>query len=119
MKTKLLGFILIGLIMFTIQGFGQDLETNINILHSFEGRPHDGAEPFGILLQDGSVFYGMARFGGNNNFGIIFKMEIDGSGYQVLHHFTGNEGAHPHGSLIRENNVLYGDTITGGDFRPF
>jgi hypothetical protein len=47
--------------------------------------------------------------------GVIFKANLDGSGFTVLHHFSGaSDGQYPFGSLIINGKILYGMTPWGG-----
>lgn len=83
--------------------------------HTDDGTPNDdGANP-AKLLQDGSVLYGTTSSGGNGNFGTIFKINTNGTGYTILKHFTGgSDGSFPQGGLILAGGVLYGVTTFGG-----
>src|SRR5208283_2598455 len=56
------------------------------ILHSFSGGS-DGADPFGSLTLSWYTLYGMTEAGGTNGLGAIFKVNTEGTGYQVLHSF--------------------------------
>lgn len=89
------------------------------VLHDFEW--YDGAEPYGRLLQasDGAL-YGTASRGGTKGFGVVFKLEADGSGFAELHEFVGAgaDGANPFAGLIQATDgALYGTTWQGGVFR--
>jgi uncharacterized repeat protein (TIGR03803 family) len=91
-----------------------------SILHNFGGRTNgnDGSSPAAGLLQGmaGSL-YGTTQTGGSNDFGTIFKLNTDRSGYTVLHHFRGSpgDGRLPVGGLVQgTNGLLYGTTIYGG-----
>jgi uncharacterized repeat protein (TIGR03803 family) len=86
------------------------------LLHSFLGGAADGALPAGSLIISGSTIYGMTSKGGDSDSGTIFKMEIDGTGYTLLHKFSGGaaDGADPSGSLILSNTTLYGMTSCFG-----
>ncbi|MBL7864307.1 MAG: T9SS type A sorting domain-containing protein [Cyclobacteriaceae bacterium] len=82
-------------------------------LHEFQGP--DGAQPQGRMVQasDGN-FYGTTTTGGTFGRGVLFRMNLSGSVFQVIHHFTVGEGGHPAGDLIQaSNNDLYGMTLTG------
>ena len=92
------------------------------ILHSFDGKC--GSYPSTKLLQaaDGAL-YGTTYSGGASNFGTVFKMGTDGTGFTVLHTFifatnaieSGVGGYGPNGSLIQcTDGALYGTTYYGG-----
>jgi len=62
------------------------------LLHAFADMPTDGAGPQynSSLASDGTFFYGVTMNGGTTtNKGVIFKMNLNGSGYQLLHSFNG------------------------------
>jgi uncharacterized repeat protein (TIGR03803 family) len=92
--------------------------SGFTILYSFTGGLGDGANPLGGLLQgqDG-VLYGVTANGGNNNAGIVFKLNTNGSGYAVLKSFSplSGDGSNPHGALVQgRDGILYGTTYSGG-----
>lgn len=71
----------------------------------------NGSNPHGDLIYDGDFLYGMTFSGGQNNFGIIFKIKPDGTGYSKLLEFDNStNGASPYGSLIYDGTFLYGTT---------
>jgi uncharacterized repeat protein (TIGR03803 family) len=86
------------------------------ILHTFAGEPTDGRSPSGGMTLSNNVFYGTTRYGGAHNNGIIFRMNPDGSGYSILHHFAGgmNDGSDPTGTLVVAGSTIYGTTMNGG-----
>ncbi len=109
--------------------------TSYTLLHAFAGTNgpglvSDGALPVGGLLQgtDGAL-YGTASWdyeyeligqgttvfavGGN---GTVFRLQPDGSDYQVIKHFNGGaDGGCPYGGLIQATNgMLYGTTFGVG-----
>ncbi len=90
--------------------------TGFEILHSFTVSVNDGREPeSGSLVVSGSVLFGMTPNGGANGHGTIFRMNVDGTGYQLLHSFDGvkGHGMHPTGSLVLSESTLYGMTSLG------
>ncbi len=99
-------------IIFSIGIDGSDFTT----LYNFNATAGQAANPQGSLTLSGSTLYGLTLGGGANGLGIIFEIQIDGAGYQVLHNFTGasNDGASPYGSLIISDSTLYGMTSAGG-----
>ena len=92
--------------------------SGFTILQSFTGVGGDGAQPFAGLIEgkDGGL-YGTTQFGGGTNQGIAFRLNKDGSGYTVLHRFTGGEGdgSQPTAELIEgSDDAFYGTTYFGG-----
>ena len=104
--------------------FGTVFKMNTNgagfsVLHSFSSWfDGDGGNPYGSLTLDGSTLYGMTYDGGARSLGTVFRINVDGSGYAVLHDFAGgaDSGSRPYGSLIVDGSTLYGMTSEGGDF---
>lgn len=99
-----------------------EVSTGCTSLHSFAGKPGDGMSPFGSLILDGGKFYGMTHEGGTGpgvwGSGVIFSMNVDGSGHTILHNFTGepSDGVGADGTLVMDSGTqtLYGVTNTGG-----
>ena len=75
-----------------------------------------GRNPYGSLISDGTFLYGMTLLGGSGNFGALFKIMPDGSGFVKLLDFdnTTNLGAYPKGSLAYDGTYLYGTTTDFG-----
>jgi uncharacterized repeat protein (TIGR03803 family) len=90
--------------------------TGLGVLHTFTGGA-DGGAPLGELTLDGTTLYGMTYAGGSSGLGTIFKINTDGTGFGVLHTFTGGDldGSHPIGSLTISGSTLYGMTSDGGN----
>ncbi len=81
------------------------------LLKSFIGT--DGTSPQGgLALTPNGVLYGAAYQGGISNFGTIFRLNTNGSGFQVLHHFTGGaDGKNAWGELtLASDGAVYGVT---------
>lgn len=96
--------------------------TGFTTLYSFSPTaPSDGANPRGGLVSSGSTLYGTASSGGTGTAGTVFKLNTDGTGFAVLHNFTGNgvnlvtnsDGAVPYG-LTLSGSTLYGTALWGG-----
>jgi len=79
-----------------------------------------GNQPYTGLVQDADgTLYGTTRYGGSNDGGTVFKLNEDGSGYTVLHSFSGlgGEGSQPLAALlVGTDGALYGSTYSGGDY---
>lgn len=79
----------------------------------------DGYAPNASLLEaaDGAL-YGTASLGGTYGEGTLFRIEIDGSDFEVLAEFDGaGHGARPQAALIQApDGLLYGATEWGGEF---
>jgi uncharacterized repeat protein (TIGR03803 family) len=74
--------------------------TGYAVLHRFN-EVGDGRYAYGSLTVSGAALYGMTHNGGSHNRGVVFRMNTDGTGYVILHHFTFSvsDGVNPWGSL--------------------
>ncbi len=92
--------------------------TGYTNLHHFVGGATDGDTPTPDLVADnlGPRLFGLATGGGISNAGVIFSLNMDGTGYTNLHHFVGGnwEGETPRGGLTLAGTRLYGMTSSGG-----
>jgi gliding motility-associated-like protein len=88
--------------------------TNYVRLLDFAGSSN-GSSPKGSLISDGIFLYGMTSLGGSANYGTVFKILPDGTGYTKLHDFTSTPtGVSPQGDLYYDGTFLYGMTSFGG-----
>ena len=90
--------------------------TGFSLLHSFTSFPNDGGLPINSLTLAGTKLYGATYSGGSSFNGTIFSINTDGTGYSLLHNFTGgaNGGANPLGTLVLSGTKLYGSSCNGG-----
>jgi uncharacterized repeat protein (TIGR03803 family) len=89
------------------------------VLKSFTGTNSDGAKPvdMGLLQASDGALYGTTPRGGSADQGIVFRLQLDGSGFTILKHFSGTngDGARPRSGLIEgADGLLYGTTVIGG-----
>jgi uncharacterized repeat protein (TIGR03803 family) len=89
-------------------------KTNAQLTDLLNFNGTNGTTPHGSLITSGGVLYGMTPQGGAINFGTIFSIKIDGSGYKNLHSFNDTAGGIPFGSLTLVGKTLYGMTEQGG-----
>jgi uncharacterized repeat protein (TIGR03803 family) len=88
--------------------------TGFTNLYSFTGG-NDGADPRGGLVFSSNSLFGVTVYGGSNNFGTIFKVNTDGTGFTNLYSFRGgSDGGYPFGDLVMSGATLYGTTEYGG-----
>jgi uncharacterized repeat protein (TIGR03803 family) len=75
----------------------------------------NGKNPWGSLVSDGTYLYGMTSQGGTYNWGTIFKIKPDGSGFVKIRDFGWSpDGSSPYGSLLYDGTFLYGMTFGAG-----
>ena len=90
--------------------------SDFTVLHQFTST-WDAGEPFGGLTLVSNVLYGAAAAGNSSsgNWGIIYRINPDGSGFTNVYNFTGgSDGAGPVATLVSHGNTLYGTTAAGG-----
>lgn len=103
------------------------------VLHSFPQRRGDGRMPRTRLVEGrDAALYGTTSSGGHKDHGTVFKLNKDGSGYRLLHSFSGQDdqpnwpegwleerpagkpvdwdGAGPQGLVQARDGALYGTT---------
>jgi uncharacterized repeat protein (TIGR03803 family)/YD repeat-containing protein len=106
--------------------FSYDLNPNdpspYKVLHYFGdgSAANDGVNPDGSVTIIGNQLYGVTTGGGLSGQGALFRMNLDGMGYQILYSFQGTAGDHPIDSLTPlvhpdGSITLYGMTQQGGD----
>ncbi len=87
--------------------------TGFTVLHDFNSST-EGSDVRGRLVLSGDRLYGTAGAGGSAGSGTVFALSTNGTGFTVLHTFTGgNDGASPYGTLTLSGNTLYGTTSFG------
>jgi uncharacterized repeat protein (TIGR03803 family) len=86
------------------------------VLHHFGNETDPVASPSGTLVSDGSTLYGTASYGGYNNFGVVFSLQTDGTGYAELHGFAAypGDGITPNTGVSGDGTMLFGTTGMGG-----
>ncbi len=95
---------------------GAKAQSTFQTLRTFGDTSKSGAHPESSLIvgQDGAL-YGTTSNGGTNSYGTVFRVNRDGSGYQVLQAFAYTNGAGPSGVVAQgADGFLYGVTV-GGD----
>ncbi len=95
--------------------FSMDTEgTNFNVLHHFSGGAGGGDNPLSHVIIHDDILYGTTDDGGVNGDGTIYKMNLDGTGFSILHEFNSLfDGRDPEGSLLLFEDRLYGITEDG------
>jgi uncharacterized repeat protein (TIGR03803 family) len=87
------------------------------VLKSFGNASQAGSRPVGVLVGTDGALYGTTSGGGIYSSGTVFRVNVDGSQYAVLHAFgvNTNDGATPQAGLVQgRDGMLYGTTFLGG-----
>ncbi|MFY7651711.1 MAG: choice-of-anchor tandem repeat GloVer-containing protein, partial [Chitinophagaceae bacterium] len=79
--------------------------TDKSIVKYFNNTNTNALQPIYLLEGTDGFLYGIARMGGNNNRGTIFKMNKDGSNYQNIYHTGGTN------SLLSITSIIF-DAVT-------
>jgi uncharacterized repeat protein (TIGR03803 family) len=111
--------------------------TGFRIVHSFALMGNlsyktnsEGGNPVGGVISSGKTLYGTASALGAYNYGTVFAVNTDGTGFATLHAFTApsasfqpggiaetnRDGAEPFSRLVLSGNTLYGTTKRGGSY---
>ncbi len=90
--------------------------TGFQMLHAFTfSSATDGSNTYAPLLWGGNgFFYGTTQSGGANFFGTIYQIKPDGTGFSLLHSFTGAEGGSFTAPTLGRDGRLYGVSFQGG-----
>ena len=66
--------------------------------------------------MSGNTLYGTAEEGGSSDYGTVFRVNTDGTGFTTLHSFAGysSDGAYPMAGLVLSGSTLYGTAESGG-----
>jgi uncharacterized repeat protein (TIGR03803 family) len=90
--------------------------TGFSVLKNFDYSTTGGNVYAGLKQGTDGKLYGAASEGGSSNYGTVFKLNTDGTGFSVLKnldHFT--TGGFPLGELIQgADGALYGTASRGG-----
>jgi uncharacterized repeat protein (TIGR03803 family) len=89
--------------------------TGFTNLYYFRGGS-DGINPQGGVVVVGNTVYGSTTGGGTVGAGTVYRVNTDGSGYKIMHNFSGaaTDGGIGVGGLVQSNGMLYGTTRGGG-----
>ena len=82
-------------------------------LYDFTGGA-DGGQVVGNLACDGSYLYGVTNCSTGAIGGTLFRVGLNGTGFEVLHTFDYATGFTPLGGLILGGSTLYGTVEVGG-----
>lgn len=94
------------------------------VLHSFlpSDTPTNSARSFfplsylAVIQGSNGTLYGTTYTGGTNGAGSLFKLNVDGSGYTLLHNF-GSGDANPLSLIQGNDGALYGTCVNSAVFK--
>jgi len=97
---------------------------NFSAISPFPGTNGDGSLPLAGLLLSSNTLYGTTEGGGSSGNGVVFAINIDGTGFTNLYSFAAynqfteinSDGGSPRAGLVfsASSNTLYGTTYFGG-----
>jgi len=108
-------------------GFGCGTVFSINpntgsetVLYSFCSQANcaDGEAPYGGVIVVKDILYGTTQYGGENDGGVVFSLNLETGAEKVLYSFCSKagcvDGDGPVAGLTNKKNKLYGTTLQGG-----
>lgn len=91
--------------------------TGFNVLQSFSFDTASSPSPLGgLVMASNGRLYGTSANGGLEFKGTVFSINPDGSDYEIVHEFIGDEGSIPLFGLelVEIDSTLYGTSFSGG-----
>ncbi len=90
--------------------------SNLLIPKAFSGNSNGSTPWSGVIQGTDGYLYGTNTRGGPGDFGNVYKIKADGTGFTVIHEF-GTNGSDPWGGLVQvSSGDLIGMTSGGGNF---
>lgn len=79
-------------------------------IYAFGSVAKDGSKPAVLAAAPDGTLFGATSAGGQFRYGVIFKVQPDGTGYTILHQILGpqNDGSYPSTMLVGRDGALYG-----------
>ena len=93
-----------------------------SVLYTFCSQQNcaDGADPHANLIDVNGTLYGTTGYGGNNNSGVAFALDLSTGAETELYSFCSQQnctdGKNPYVSLTNVKGTLYGTTGNGGAY---
>lgn len=97
--------------------------SRFNLLHTFlpQNKYVNGDNPFGLIEGRDGKLYGTTSRGGLPGYGVLFRINKNGTGFQILHQFCSATNCVDGGlgviSVVSADGDLYGTTFEGGSNR--
>jgi uncharacterized repeat protein (TIGR03803 family) len=91
--------------------------TGFSLVRSLLATGGDGGSPYaGLAAGSDGALYGATERGGSKDWGTLFKLNKDGSGFAILASFDETTGRYPRGGAVAgPEGALYGTADQGGD----
>ncbi|MGB8965278.1 MAG: choice-of-anchor tandem repeat GloVer-containing protein [Candidatus Cybelea sp.] len=88
--------------------------SSYSVLHRFSSPKTNGSFPSGLAAFTGEL-YGTTFAGGKRGYGTVFRMDVLGADFSIVHSFAANgDGASPNPELAVLKGTLFGTTMHGG-----
>ena len=114
MKRRFPFALVLGALLVHVIGMSPAQAQTVTVLHSFRGS--DGQNPAGPVVLVSNTLWG-TTFAGSYDYGTVFSVKTDGTGFTNLHSFLGygyNDGAYSYAGLVWGNGTFYGTAFSGG-----
>jgi len=85
------------------------------VLHNFQSATEGNDSMAGLVQGSDKFLYGVMSAGGTKGYGTLYRVNIAGTKFQVLHQFDYPTGGYPASTpTLHTNGTLYGTTTKGG-----
>lgn len=92
--------------------------SNYSVLRFLQNGTDGGVPLGGVIMGSDGRLYGTCSLGGTNNSGTVWRINRDGSGFEVLRHLLSfGDCRNPNSELLEgSDGMLYGTAVNGGGF---
>jgi uncharacterized repeat protein (TIGR03803 family) len=93
----------------TVFGLNTD-GSDYQVLKTFQSQQGDSVHPHQTVTSNGTTLFGTTTGQALSDYGSVYRLNLDGTGFQTLHEFNAIDGSYPVTRLQLIGNKIYGAT---------